>query len=99
MKIDVSKTLMSIKKEVLKVGAEPATLKWAVVEALLATYPNENINGQEKMARFRLAQRVEIADKDLDMSVEDVAKVKELIGKYFAPPVVGPCYDLLERNA
>jgi hypothetical protein len=48
-----------------------------------------------KVKRFRLA---EVASKggQQELAVEDVALLKQLIGKCFAPLVVGRAYDIIE---
>jgi hypothetical protein len=50
---------------------------------------------EEKVKRFRLA---EIAAKggEREVKVEDVALIKTLIGKAFAPLVVARAYDIIE---
>jgi hypothetical protein len=50
---------------------------------------------EEKVKRFRLA---EIAAKggEREVKVEDAALIKALIGKAFAPLVVGRAYDIIE---
>jgi len=97
MKLNVTKPLLAINQEPLKLGPEKvATLKWAITEAMCAVFQGENINGAEKFSRYKLAMKVQCADSEVDLSIEEVAKAKDLIGKHFPPTVVGPAYEQLE---
>src|ERR1017187_2495924 len=99
MKIDVSKVLMSIRNEPLKINADTdATLKWAIVESLMGAVPKEDIDTTEKMKRFKLSQKIESAEKEVDISVEDVAKIKEVVGKFFPINVVGAVFSILDPD-
>lgn len=67
----------------------PIPMKKIVVNALLATYPDEpNLNGEEKLARFSLAERVNKGG-DVEFSTEDLSKLKTLVGKFHGPLVAG----------
>ena len=50
-----------------------------------------------KVKRFRLA---EVASKggQQELAVEDVALIKTLIGKAFAPLIVGRAFDIIDRH-
>ena len=68
------------------------------VGALLANLPNENIDGVEKAKRFALAMRIHGKEEAVEVTAEEVAKIKELVGKVYTTVVVGRAYDLLEQK-
>ncbi len=97
MKLTLSHPLMSVRNEALKVDDKTsATLKWAAVEALMGQIQGETLTAMEKVQRYKLAQKVEGAFDDTDFTIEEVAKMKELIGKFFPISVTGAAYELLE---
>ena len=96
MKIDFSAVIKDLDGDPVKDGEKDATLGRVACTALLASYADEqNLAAEDKVRRFRLA---EIAAKggEREVKVEDVALIKTLIGKAFAPLVVGRAYDSIE---
>ena len=99
MKIDFNKVLKDIKgMPMVQQGTKtPSDLRYVSVEALLATYQNElDISGEEKLKRYTLATKVQDSNGACDVTIEEVALIKELIGKCFSPLTVGRSYALLE---
>ncbi len=67
----------------------------AITQALLATYSYEkDITGEEKYKRYELVQKVK---SNGDFSIEEIAKLKKLIGMAFTPLIVGQAWDALEN--
>lgn len=73
-------------------------LKKLVVDALNITSEQDNPSGEEKMKRFLLAKKIYLSEDSVDITVEEATKIKELIGKHFAPIAVGNIFELLEQN-
>src|SRR5262245_23377648 len=99
MKIDFSAVIKDLDGSPVKQGEKDATLGHVACTALLASYADEqNLPVEDKVRRFRLA---EIAAKggEREVKVEDVALIKQLIGKAFAPLIVGRAYDIIEPPA
>src|SRR5262249_2140486 len=99
MIIDFSAVIKDLDGVPVKNGEADATLGRVSCTALLASYADEqNLPAEDKVKRFRLA---EIAAKggEQEMKVEDVALIKTLIGKAFAPLIVGRAYDIIESPA
>ena len=97
MKINVSEVLTTIDKKPLKVDGADMTLKDACIRALFAL-SNEDMkrqSGQEKMDRYTLGLKINKGG-EVDLTVDEAAKVKGLIGETFGPVVVGPAWLLLE---
>lgn len=75
---------------------DPLTLRSVLCNALMGQYEDEKaLNGEEKVLRWKLAQKVHSEDEP-DLTVEDVALVKKLVGKAYGPVVVGPALTLLD---
>lgn len=77
----------------------PLTLGSACVDALLGAYQDEAaLPGEEKYRRFQLATKLSSSD-EVDLTAEEIAQLKKLVGKAWSPLVVGRVYELLERDA
>ena len=95
MRVDFSKVLTDLDGKELEEGKKKVTLKQVCVNALMAVDQKENIDGTEKLKRYQLATKINKGT--MDVSVEEVAKIKELVGKYFSTIIVGQVYELLEK--
>ena len=74
---------------------EPVLLGKLCKSALLQA--NEEDKADEKVTRFELSLRLSMAKgDDIDLEAEDVTLIKKLVGKMYAPLVVGQVYRLLE---
>jgi len=65
---------------------------------VLTSQVDPKASGQKKADQFRLATRM-FRDDVVEVTAEDVALLKDLIGKGFGPLAVGPAYDALEGGA
>lgn len=75
---------------------EPLTLQRVAVNALLSQAEDEaNLSGEEKFKRYKLASRIH-AEPAVEVSAEEVALLKRLIGKLYLPIIVGPAFEALE---
>lgn len=69
------------------------------VSALLVVNPAEqNVSGEEKFKRYKLAERL-TGGGVVDVTVEELALIKKLIGSMYQPIVVGAAFELLERDS
>ena len=99
MKIDFSAAIKDLDGGAVKDGEKDATLGRVACTALLASYADEqNLAAEDKVKRFRLAE-IAARGGEQEMKVEDVALIKTLIGKAFAPLIVGRAYDIIEPPA
>lgn len=72
------------------------TVGSACVTALLATFADEaSLGGEEKVRRFLLAQRIGAAEQ-VDLTAEETALVKLLVGKGYGTLVVGRVWAALD---
>lgn len=96
MKIDFKKLINSVYGKPIKNDDKDLDLGFACTEALMnVTAADVKMEAVEKYKRYKLAERIALAD-ELDLSIEDVAKIKECVGKVYGPNVVGPVFDILE---
>ena len=77
--------------------ARDVLLSRLAVNALLANYEDEkNLSGDDKVKRFKLAQQINDADGEVEVTAEQVSLLKSLIAKGYTPLVVGQAYEILE---
>lgn len=73
---------------------EPLTLAYVCCQSLLSNHQDDKGDLSEKMRRFTLAQRIQGSVKHvkggINLTAEEVAKIKELAGKSYPTAVVGP---------
>lgn len=96
MKIDFTTVLTDLEGKPILKGEVPITLKEAALEALLATFPNDQDGantGKGKFERFQLALKCE---GTAELSVEEVATIKKRIGEAWGSLIVGRAWGLLE---
>ena len=85
------------KDEQALVGGKPFTLRDAAKQALILTYGDEqNLPAEEKVKRYDLYLKVKEATDPAELTVEDVALVKKVIGKAYAVLTVGQAFRMLE---
>jgi hypothetical protein len=69
----------------------PATIRNVVVNAL-ALVNGEQVTGEEKMKRYKLAIRLNDGGKQ-DFTPEELSLIKSVIGVMYSPLIVGQVYD------
>lgn len=96
MKRDFSQTLSALGEPLPE---NVGTLRAVCVGALLGVYADEqSLGGEEKFRRYQLAERLNAGGVQ-EVSAEEVALLKKLVGKNWPPAVLGPAYEALERDA
>lgn len=92
MKINFTQQLVDLKKESIGPLRDYATHALSV-----AVDGDDRRGGADKVKLWALAVRIMDAD-ELDLPVEDVAMIKERIGRYYPPLVVGQAWAMLDPN-
>jgi len=84
-------------KNLSGVDGKPATICSVSIEALLATYKNEvSLSGEDKLKRWELAVKLRSVTDTVELTVEEVALIKNLVGKAYGPVIVGQTWKVLE---
>lgn len=98
MKIDFSKKFTNFNGEVLKDATSGLELSLGEVciESLMAVDKDNVIDASEKIRRYNLASEI-YKNKD-NLSAEEIVLLKELIGKYYAPIIVGQAFPILDGD-
>ncbi len=93
MKIDLKAPILDLAGNV--VGAPPLRLGDVVGVACLSPVEGDDkLSGQKKYDLFALAQKC--AGDSVDLSAEEIATLKERVGRVYAPLVVGRVFDLVD---
>jgi hypothetical protein len=100
MKIDFSGQITNLANQPVKDEAEkPLTLGSVAIAALLNNMPGDDaLSAEKKVTLAVIAQQVHNAEGEVSLSVEDVALVKERIGKAYGPLVVMKAYQLIDAE-
>jgi hypothetical protein len=98
MKLDVTKVLKNIAGDNLmesneKGEAEVVTLRTILVNALMI--PEQKDTGTQKAEKYGLAIDIQRND-EVEITSEQAAMLKEVVGKPYGPVVVGPVFAILD---
>ncbi len=100
IKIDLNTVFLTLEGEPLTLrdngGDHVATLKSVCIEALLAA--SQQDTPLQKFENFRMATRFQDSD-EIELSAEEVTKLKQRIGQVFPPLYVGNAWMLLDPPA
>lgn len=102
MKFDFSVLLKDAYNEQLEVPIQmqdkkgkDLTLRIAAVEALMFLNPEKKESGKDKYRAWQLTKTA-MRSGMVELSAEEVVFLKDKIGDFWSPNVVGACYDILE---
>lgn len=96
MQIDFRLPLLGLDGEALQADGQPLTLERVVIIALLQ--PVDKMPGEEKYRRYDMMRRIHGAAGPVELTVEQVAYVKQAVGdSVFTALVVGQAWDMLEH--
>lgn len=97
MKIDLTIQIEAIDGNPMTDGDAPVLLRTIIQNALLGQFQGEqNMEGSEKLRLWQLARR---ANADAaDFSIEEMATIKDRVGRAYGPAVVGPVYEILDPS-
>ena len=96
MKIDLSYEFKDLKGATIQ-GADGSklTLSDVASQALLLGFQGEEQSAEEKVKRFKLAQRLGLA-VEVEVKAEDIVLIKQCVGRAFGALIVGPAFDILD---
>lgn len=97
MKIDMTLTIEAIDGNPMVDGDAPILLRTIIQNALLGQFQGEqNMAGSEKLRLWQMARRAN--EDEVDFNVEDLATIKDRVGRAYGPAVVGPVYEILDPS-
>lgn len=101
MKVDFTAAIRDLDGEQINENGKPITLGTLSINALLATLPDaraqpEQMDGTEKVRLATLAQAIHLTPKIIDLEAEQIALLKERIGRAYQPLAVKQAWDLLD---
>lgn len=82
----------------MKDGDKIILLKHISINALMSTIPNQELKletGEVKLIRYTLSQKIN-KGKEVELSVEEISLLKERIGLFYPPLLVGKSYEILD---
>lgn len=98
MLIDFKKVILDLRGDPIKLpdGAELRLLT-VCQESLLASFSDEQgVPATEKVKRFELALKIGETALPVEITIEEAAEIKKLVGKAYGSLVVGRAFALLE---
>lgn len=83
--------------EIFGVNQQAATLKGLSIDALCATFKDEEkLSGEDKLKRYELALKIKNSSEPATLSAEEVTLIKKLISKAYGTIIVGQAWTMLE---
>lgn len=76
-------------------AAGPLTLREVITNALVCYLPDEKPNGKAAFDRYRMAKKIHDND-EVDLTIEEIAMIKNRVGSLYLPNVVGGAWSLLD---
>lgn len=93
MKIDIAQPIRDLENTPI----EGVTFRTVACLALTNSLPgDERLTDNQKLTMFALALRIQKDFMPLDFKIEELALIKERIGRGFSVVVVGRCYEIIE---
>lgn len=71
-------------------------MKKVCIDALILPKVGDKTSPEEKVKRFKLAMRIE--EGDTEITIEEAALLKDLVGEMFGPLIVGRVWEILENT-
>lgn len=97
MIINFSESIKNLAGNSLKENGKEISIGNICANALLFEDKDDKMTGQEKLERYELAKKIFEKEK-VDLTIEEIAKIKEIVGKYSSTLVVGQVYKYFENN-
>lgn len=96
MKCNFDHAMIDIDGTAIKAeGGKPLMLKQVSTIALTGNLPGEDrLGGEEKFLRYKLAMKIS-AGGEVELTPEEAAKIKHVIGLAYGPVIVGRAFEVL----
>lgn len=97
MRKDFSKSFINLDGSEAKDGNnKPITFASTTLTALLNPPQDERLTAEQKTRRYQMATKINKNPSKVDLTIEELALIKECVGKFHGPLVVGQTYEMLE---
>ena len=96
MKLDLSKPVLDINNNEIKDGEGALTFAAIFRSILVNDKDDENKSPEDKFKDFKLALKIEPAE--VDLTLEELTRVKTLVGKLPSTLIVGRVYEFIENK-
>ncbi len=93
MKINLDTPLIGLDGKPLTNEGKEIIARDIITNALMNQPPGEQPNGEDSFKRYKLAESM--LGKEVDLTPEEIAMIKDRIGKQYTPIIVGPIYKIL----
>lgn len=96
MKIRVNQKLLDERgREIILQDKSVMMLRDVIINAILM--PDKDDDEKKKWEKYEIYKKLRDAtSEEIDFSVEEVALIKKLIGKYQPQLIMGQCWEMLE---
>lgn len=95
-KVDMTQLIVDLDgKAVKSPEGKELSLRALCENSLLGMSPESKLSGEEKAKRYALAMKVHGNDV-VDLSAEEITKIKKVVGDSYSPLAVGRAYELLD---
>lgn len=97
MKIRVNQKLLDERgREIILQDKSVMMLRDVIINAILM--PDKDDDEKKKWEKYEIYKKLRDAtSEEIDFSVEEVALIKKLIGKYQPQLIMGQCWEMLEK--
>ena len=97
MKIKMNQNLVGIDGKIIPTADKPAlTLKDVCIGSLLT--PVQEDKEKEKFEKYEIYKKINTNDKEVELTIENLAVIKKVVGIFQPPLIMGQCFELLECN-
>lgn len=99
MKLKIDEAIKTLDGKPIKEGKDVITVKDILMQACTANLQTDaQMEGTKKFELYQLAMKVNASKKDIDLTIEEIATLKDRVGKGFNVLVVGQVWSALEKN-
>lgn len=95
MKVNLFAPLLDMKGKPVFNGANPVNLKDICSDAL-GNHAEPGMTGTQKLNNFSLGMKIAAAGSEIELTAEELATIKDVVGKSYSPLVVGRLNELIE---
>lgn len=96
MKLDINQKIKNYEgKDIVDESKKPLSLKTIFVTALNSQLKTEILTAENKSKIYQLSLKI-YQSKEPDFTVDDLAFIKERVGKFYNPLVYGRVCDIID---